>query len=266
MRNIVKNIELIAACLLFNACLEKFDIPLNSAGKPQVVIEGMVTNETPRQWVRVSLTNQNAGSNLSTPVNDASVYLSDDSGQYRQLAHSGQGLYVIDSFYGQVNHEYTLKVNYDNREYISTEKMNPAGTIDSVIVIYKKGDVLYKKGFYLNVYATKASMQTNYSRATISVNDSLYNNYENLLVIDDSYTTPNQQFTIPYAFEVHDSVEIKVFSLSENVYNYYYQLLQLTENFYNRSQLILNPPSNISGGSLGFFQVSEVKRTTVVIP
>lgn len=72
--------------------------------------------------------------------------------------------------------------------------------------------------------------------------------------------------TVNHNFETGDSVVLKVYSLSENVYEYFFGLSkQFNTNFSNIQPPLTNPDNNISPTALGCFQASPVKVFRFVV-
>jgi hypothetical protein len=247
------------------ACLDNETLPVYTESKSQVVIEALVSNESSRQQVIVSRTN--GGDSLQfIPVEGAEIIVSDNSGQYEQLTMEEPGYYFADGIEGIPGNTYYLNVWVNDTLYEAEETMPFSEEFDSVRFEKFEDHSFYDDGYYIFFYSLFENDYTTYYRATINKNDTLYNSYEDLLVFDNSYTTGFMELMVPYPFQEFDTVEIKSYAISENVYKYYLQVSNLTlYSISSIGSLLPNPKSNISNGALGYFQVSDVRTTRVVI-
>lgn len=120
--------------LLSYGCIEPFS-PKLGVYKPILVVEGLLTNENISNIIKLTYSFQNRDS-VSLKINDAIVYLTDDTGDSTTLKGSGEGIYKTDSlgFRGTIGKTYSLHIRTsDGKEYISSPcTMLPVPGIDSI--------------------------------------------------------------------------------------------------------------------------------------
>ena len=100
----------------------------------------------------------------------------------------------------------------------------------------------------------------------VSVNDSLFEAYADLLIYDDAFIEGSFEIRVPYAFQANDTVRINISSTTQAMYNYYFDLIRQSTNFSSSLQPpIQNPPSNISNHPIGYFEVSSVLQISEIV-
>ncbi|MGD0584125.1 MAG: DUF4249 domain-containing protein [Bacteroidales bacterium] len=135
-----------------------------------LVVDGLITNENSSYSVFLSRSYQNAG---ETPgiVPDATVTITDGTGNTEVLQNMGNGVYKTDStrFTGVTGRVYTLHImTYDGKEYASEPcTMYPVSPIDSIWYAKDEGfvgkDSTMEKG--LKIYArTKTARENDFLR------------------------------------------------------------------------------------------------------
>lgn len=120
--------------IFFYSCVKPFS-PNLGVYKPLLVVEGLITNENVSNVVKLSYSFQKKDS-IVYKVSDATVYISDNSGNNIQLAENGDGVYKTDSlnFKGEVGKTYQLHIKTsDGKVYLSKLcTMLPVPDIDSI--------------------------------------------------------------------------------------------------------------------------------------
>ncbi len=120
--------------LALSTCIDSYNTHLSNY-QSLLVIEGLVSDEKTPYEVRLSRTFQSLN---STPenINDAMVFITDESGNMATFTCSGGGIYKTDSalFSGKPGKTYTLHVETrEGNKYLSEPCfMRPAPDIDSV--------------------------------------------------------------------------------------------------------------------------------------
>lgn len=265
MQEKIKNILILLVLIIQTACLNDETIPVFAENQNRIVIEALISNDTTRQQVIVSRTN--GGDSLRfNPVENAEVTISDHSGQYEQLSMEQPGYYYADSILGIPGNTYHLQIRIHDTLYEAVETMPFSESIDSVRFEKYEDHSVYDDGIYIILYALFKYDYTTYYRATVCKNDSVYNSYEDLLIFDNSYTSGFMELLVPYTFQESDTVEIKTYAISEDMYEYYLQVANLTLYSYGSiGSIPQNPYGNISSDALGYFQVSDVRTVRLVI-
>jgi Domain of unknown function (DUF4249) len=120
--------------LVVYRCIEPFS-PNLGVSKPLLVVEGLITNENGSNVVKLSYSFQKEDS-IVYKVSDATVFLSDNSGNNIQLTENGEGVYKTDSinFKGEIGKTYQLHIKTsDGKVYLSNPcTMFPVPDIDSI--------------------------------------------------------------------------------------------------------------------------------------
>lgn len=259
-------LKILSLLIVLTSCLNDEKFPESVPNANKLVIEALVTNESGKQVVKVSRTVSVEDSVTFKAVENAVVHLMDDNFQFEELKQVSPGVYETDSIKGIPGRSYTLEVTVNDTLYSATEKMYKSGSFDSITVKYIEDHSFFEDGYYIHAFAFKESNTVEYYKASVTENDSLYNGYEDMILFDNIFVQAEIELIVPYAFEAGDTVKIKSYTLSKEVFDYHSALFNLTVNVYgNISRVIENPPSNISNGALGYFQVSDVKELVQVI-
>jgi hypothetical protein len=128
------SVFLIVAVFILSTCIDPYTPKLNGY-QSLLVVDGLITDANTSYTVKLSSTFQdlNAG---SSPVQDASVFITDDNGTASFLNNLGNGIYKTDSlvFQGILGKTYVLHIHtYQGEEYESDPcLMHPVPEIDSV--------------------------------------------------------------------------------------------------------------------------------------
>jgi hypothetical protein len=255
---------IIPVCL--NSCIETIEPNLDEF-KPQVVIEGLVTNQNQPQVVKVKKTRSFYSQEDQEYISDALVIISDDAGNTNTLVHIEKGLYES-NFVGVVGRTYTLQVSTEGKTYEASSIMNPLTKIDSLVSVYNDKESFIKKiGYYISLNAAEPQNTKDYYLWKFYRNGKLENGPEDIIIIDDEMLADNLNgLEAPYVFELGDTVRVEMFSLTEPAYKFYNSLNNNLNNeggFFSSPPA--NPPSNINNGALGLFQVSTLEESEVVI-
>jgi hypothetical protein len=136
MRSLKRFVYLLFIGFVFS-CVEEVKLPVRSE-TPQLVVEGMITNERRPYTVKLTYSGpfQTRERSPELYVNDAIVTISDDLGKTVGLSAIGQGIYQTNdtSYVGVVGRSYTLTLEMpEGKKYVSQpEKMMPVALIDSL--------------------------------------------------------------------------------------------------------------------------------------
>lgn len=248
---------------VFASCLEASDISLYEEGEPEIVIEGRISDMPPPYFVRVSSSVRPESSINSLPLNNATVFISDNQGNTETLQSTGQGYYQSSTLQGVIGDRYEIEVMVNNETYIGKDSIRQPPSVDSL-----KAEYLTESrddGWYLVFYSHKSGSTKKYYKIELSVNDSAYNGYYDLIYFEEILGQKSQTWVLPYTFEYNDTVFTTVHSITENMYEYYRGLAkQIDNSFGNIQPPMINPPNNING-ALGYFQASSIWRDTTVI-
>jgi hypothetical protein len=266
--NFHKKLSLFCAALLMCSCKKIVTLNLNTA-PAEIVIEGEVTNLPGPYTVTISQTVGFYADNTFPPVSGASVTISDSTlGITDSLRETtpGTGIYSTQLLQGVPGHTYTLSVTSQQQNYTATSTMPMPVTLDSI-------NFSQLSGFGNNQIDAIANFQdpagvANYYQFVEFVNGTQIT--KDIFVFDDrlsdgKYINETLYNDTSYLFQ-GDEVKVNMYCIDENVYNYFYQLLQSGgTGAFNTTASPANPTSNISNGSLGYFSAHTVSSQTRVV-
>jgi hypothetical protein len=129
-----KSIFALAVVLTLCKCIDPYS-PKLKGYESLLVVDGLVTDENKSYTVRLSRTLQDQN---DTPpmVSDATVFITDNAGNYCYLNNTGDGIYKTDSsqFRGQTGRTYVLHINTPEGENYESDQclMQSVPDIDSI--------------------------------------------------------------------------------------------------------------------------------------
>ncbi len=129
-----KALLFIGLLLLVNSCLRPLEIGIGSIN-PALVVEGVVTDQPGMSFVRLGTISDIQGVGANLVGQGAQVTVIDDRGNEIAFQESFPGRYVpLGNFTGEVGRSYTLDIiTRDGERYLSTtETMNPAIQIEQM--------------------------------------------------------------------------------------------------------------------------------------
>ena len=236
--------------------------------KPTIVIEGLVLDSVGRSYVKLSLSAPSGDSINNTKIDNASVLIIENENIYDTFHLKSPGLYTDKDFIGKLYSNYTLIVVYNGQTFSAKSELLPVTTIDSLV--YKVTDSLSENmlEYKVRAYAKRTFPDRNsFYKIKVYKNDSLFNGYSDLAILTDVYMESFEGFEIPINFKSADKFKIDIYSISQQVYNYYDELLELTLGNINAIYFYpQNPATNLSNGALGIFQVSSVSSKEIILP
>jgi hypothetical protein len=186
-----------------------------------LVVEGIITNDTLSNEIRLSRTVQ-SGNSVPVRITDAEVSISDDLGTVITFTNNNDGLYKADpaGFKGEEGRTYTLHIlTGTGEEYVSTPcTMLPVPEIDSVYFTadeeFSGSDIL--SGIRINVASREAFESRNNLRWDLD------ESWEIVLQNPKRYNYINQDTILPIdnvkeiCWSKNRSMDILVRSLPEN--------------------------------------------------
>jgi hypothetical protein len=256
----------LALILTFYGCYE--DIAPNYPPNPEskLIIEGILTDADSMAKVYVSQSVSMYNVHDKTEVNNAHITVSDNLGNVWPLTQIADGEYSAKTgplFFGT---PYTLTVTHSGMVYTATEVLRPITIIDSMYMVYYSEMPYYANGYYLQFAINVPQGYDGFYRLVLSRNDTLLNQYTDLLIFETMYYQGPAIVDIPVRFNKGDKILATIYSLPEPVYDYYVAYQRLTQGYFSSSSVpVQNPPTNISGNVLGYFQVSSVQTKTLVV-
>lgn len=249
------------AAILFYSCQKTVTPDLNKA-PAHIVIQGEVTNASGPYTITINQSTAFYAENTFPPISGASVKISDGQGLTDSLTETSPGVYSTHTLQGTPGNTYTLSVVAQNLQYTATSTMPAPVTLDSI--------TWQSNGFSKGIYAIP-----NFQDPAGVKNYYQFMEYENgqqltqdIFVFDDrlsdgryiSRTLWNDSSRLVTGAQL----QVKMYTIDENVYNYFNQLAQSLG--FNTSASPANPATNISNGAYGYFSAHTVQSKTVTVP
>lgn len=264
---------------LVAACDEPTHLDLRQT-PPRMVIEGLLTNKPGYQYVKVSWSTDFYDSGKTPRIEDATVTVTDDQGNTYPYVHNpgndpdSAGIYLPStSFAGIVGRTYTLSVAVDGEVYTGTDQLLAVAPIDSLSFQINEGQKEDPKEpgkiYELLLFAREPQDVKNYYLFKYYRNDSLVHFFPTDVYFSDDAMLAEEINGVPSPvyYAVEDTARLEMYSLTRQGYV-----------FYNDFSLLLNndgggmfgpvpapPRSNLSGGALGFFQVSAITEKQAIL-
>ncbi|HBX51788.1 MAG TPA: DUF4249 domain-containing protein [Bacteroidales bacterium] len=267
-KNAIAFVILIVVSFLISSCEKVININLN-AKAPQIIIEGIITDQPEPYTVSLTQTVNFDESNNFPPVSGATVIISDNSGYSEILTETTPGIYTTSAIQGTAGKIYTLKVTANGKEYTGVATMPPPVNIDTLTITSVNTPKGSNKTIYVNF--TDPTGINNYYRFIKIINGTA----QSSIFITDDLLKDGNIINQPLLSRGQDEVKIKsgdmvsvvCQTIDKNVYNYFRSLLQLsTGGMINQSSSPANPLSNFNNGALGYFNACAVTSKTIVIP
>jgi len=266
----MKNIFLIIISLfIITSCEKEIDLDLDDKSG-NIVIEGNVTNLAGPYYVKITKSVAFTENNNYPVITNATVVLSDNTGQTETLKYIGEGLYETIAFSATAGRTYTLKVTAEGKEYTAKSKMPEpvlledlqqdsflvAGELSyTLLPIFTDPPVLGNR--YLFNYTVNNSGKT-FEAFSDNVNNGLVNQRPLLLPNDDDGDGEKTK--------VGDTIYVEMQCIDTDVYTYFTSLLQIIDGGGPGGGITpSNPPSNISNGALGYFSAHTISKKNYVI-
>jgi len=257
--------------LLLCSCQKVVSIDLNQTN-PQVVIEGVVSNQQGPTIVSVALSGDYFAPSLTfPPVDHALVLVADNLGNLDTLREDSAGIYRSSTLTGVPGRTYSLRVVARGTEYDATCAMPAKVKIDSLYAIPFRefdGDHSYnmyvvfhdppetQNWYRLDAHSTGAAIDSLGGRRFILYTDRLTNGVETAFRIRSGRQAL-----------AGDTVIVHLYSISKATYDYYNTVNAILGSDRSPTSLApANPNTNLSNGSLGYFAAYAVDSMSVILP
>lgn len=246
--------------ILFSSCERVIEIDLNSAS-PSIVAEARLFKDS---VLHVTLTYTSDYYSADSPaiIDDAVIKLYDGE-LTEELEYKGNGNYLGKLIKGRAGGQYNLEILYSGIVYSAGSEMPESAVIAStqhivshaqsilnpegrriVTVSCEFFDDPSEKNFYMICFVADGRMIEDryFMLSENDANGGSFTRSSNLISFSESI------------FYTGSEVEVRLYSMDEGVYNYFYQLDDIL--FWKRRVIPpvpYNPVSNFSNGALGFF-------------
>jgi hypothetical protein len=256
---------------LLVSCQKVVSIDLNQSN-PQVVIEGVVSNQQGPTTVSVNLSGDYFTPSLTfPPIDNALVLIADDLGAVDTLREDSSGVYSSSRLVGVPGRTYTLHVFARGNEYDAVCPMPAKVRIDSMFAIPFRefdGDHSYnvyvvfhdppgtQNWYRFDAHSSGAAIDSLEGRRFILYSDRLTNGIVNAFRIRAG------RQALP-----GDTVVVRLYSLAKSTYDYFNTVNAILGSDRSPTSLApANPNTNLSNGSLGYFAAYAVDSMNIVLP
>lgn len=277
----MKNIKIyifLGLMAILGACEETVRLDLEQT-PPIVTIEGLVTNEEKRHFVKLSRSVDFYQGGVAPAIVNAVVTVSTKDGRVYQYAHNPendpmlQGCYFSESPYlGEVGETYLLEVVIEEETYTAQDELMPVTSIDSLQYAIDEDefeDPEDEGRFYeVLVYAKEPQERKDYYLVKFFRNGKeFFDAYEDIYYADDEiFGEDIAGLETPGFYAKGDTAGVAMLSITRNGFLYYNDLFNLLNNDGGMfTPPPVNPRTNLSGGALGYFQASAVSTASIVV-
>ncbi len=257
----MKRILIVSPLLLIVAACEKVIQPDLKKIQPQIIIEGVISNDGLPCEVKISQSVAFSETTTFEGINNALVRLSDNSGNTEVLTMTESGIYRGSLITGTPGKTYDLYVEHDAHIYTASSTMPETIALDAVLQKTQTANDNTRR-FLTPVYADPAET-VNYYRFKVYANrepiDKLFTRNDQLV----NGTTVKQPLG-PFFLELlpGDSATVFLHGIDKAVNDYFVSLSQTLEA---NNTAPANPVTNFSGGCQGYFSAQSTSSATTVI-
>lgn len=258
-----------------SSCEEVINIEVEQAPS-QLVIDGLVTDEDTIHVVHISLSGGFDGT-VPVEVTGAVVEVRDNLGNVYNYTHNPEGYDSLEGYYysdqrymGVVNGIYQLDVRVGNESFTAADTLHGVTAIDSLSIRIDEQAVNDSESdgkiYQVLLYAQEPQETIDFYYFKF-YRDSLLEVDDNIYVFDDKVLGSSLDgLPSPVLFREGELAGVEIYGLTRAQFVYLTDLANILNNDGGMfSPPPANPRSNISGGALGFFQVSGLNRASILI-
>ena len=251
--------------LLASACKKVIDVDLKNVA-PQIVIEGNITDAGGAYEVKISKTVDFSADNVFPPVTNAVVTITDSTmNRSEQLQEADSGLYLTNTIIGVPHHTYGLVVDVDGQRYTASSTMPSRVPLDSITFAE---NVNFNNQLEINAVV-------NFRDPVGLGNYYMFTEYDNDKLIPDIFVFEDRLsdgryiqdplFNDSSYLQKGDTLVLTMDCIDQNIYNYFYTLMNVTGNSNFQSVTPANPVGNLSNGALGYFSAHTTQRAAITV-
>jgi len=260
----MKYLALILGILTIASCQKAIDVDLNDAD-PVVVIEANYSAEDSTVRVRVTETSNFFSGEEEPTIDNALVTITNQTGVSTQVPFIANGNYVLENYIPEFGTTYTMTVLANGTTYTASCEM--LQVINQQPIIYdsiEPGPFSGDGGYLVALTYQDPSEPGNYTAAFVSLNDTLYTELGDITLNDDEFTNGNLVLRPLFIdlFEIGDKVEIELRTIDKKIFDYYNELISLTNP---NSAAPANPTYQWENRALGYFSAYPSSRQEVII-
>lgn len=245
----------------FSACEEVIDTDLSET-QPVIVIEGMISDISEIQTVKVSKTTAFDQPNAFNGVKGAKVTVYSSSNQTYNFTATTDGIYRSQRFRGIPGVKYSLEVITGDKTYKASSIMPSAVKPDSLT--FKKLSFFGSSRIYPAIYYRDPAGIQNQYRYIMKVNGVLTAEQVTEDRFSDGNATSDLLTFDGDEIEKGDKVDIEIQCIDRNVFKYYFAISQIAGNG-GPPVAPANPDSNLDNGALGIFSANTRAAYTITL-
>ena len=232
--------------------------------KREIVIEANLNDLDSFSNVTISKMNFLNGDTAKQYISNASILLTDlDTKKTISYRECLPGHYKSSYYMGEAGHDYEMKVMVESNTYIAKCHMPLPVKMDSVD--FQDMTIFGGKGFHALVNFQDGKGIKNYYRIIQYING-IFDIHT--YIFDDRYMDGKYQNLELYKndfINIGDKIRVEMYCIDEPIYNYF---AQLNNQDLSSGQPIVapaNPPSNFSGGVLGYFSAHSLQVKELIV-
>lgn len=264
------------AILLISSCQDVIDLKVPD-GDLHLVVDGWLTDQEGEKQVLLTQTANYFDSTAAPKVTGALVSLKNETGVVEVLKEKEPGVYVMEHV-GQVGSTYQLYIQTaEGEEYESKpELLRAAPPIENISYKFKEKTAFEDEGYYVSIDTYEPLGVGDHYRWKQYVNGEYLSEPFDLLYASDEFVDGNPIIGFEVnlePLELNDHYRVEQLSISEDAYNFFFQLQQQTAFV---GSLFDSPPAALEGNieridgksgpkALGFFGVSALRSKEIVI-
>lgn len=275
----MKALFIIFLLVLLFGCQDTDEIPFQTAD-PIIVVEGWLTDQPARQYVKLSSTVPFSSPEKSSIINDATVTVYDRSEPIQYISQ-GNGIYLSrDSVQGIAGRAYYLEIELNTGEIIRSrpETMKEVSAIDSIgfeFFLRENDNTQEDEIVYFPVaFSNDPAGRVNFYRWKLYRNDTLFNKPEEIFLFSDRFVDGNesipQEFT-SYEYRLNDLAKLEIMEISQSAFQFLNELKSQKTTLGTNSAISPAPiKSNLfypdtDQRVLGFFGIVSVKSKEKIV-
>lgn len=255
-----------AIALVLTACQKTVHLNLGSTS-PQLVITGDVTDQPGPYTVTMSTSEDFYSNNPYPSVSGAQVIIADTYlRQADTLTEVSPGTYQTHTLQGVSGHNYALLVNYAGKTYTAQSTMPAPVELQDI-------------SFFSQSFGKNPDIQPipNFQDPPGIGNDYQFVLYVNGNRLPKTFVFSDRLSDGRYIHEPlatdttdlrpFDQLRIDMYCIDANVYNYFFEVTQITDPGQQAANAAPgNPTTNITGGCLGIFSAHTVSSSSTDVP
>ena len=250
---------------VFFSCERVIDVDLNEA-TPAIVIEGNLSYRNGELEVKISKTGSYFSTKPVEKVENAVVYLKNGTGTRTDAREVEPGRYIRRNLPVHPDGNYSLHVEFEDREYTALSTMHKPIKIDSLSYDYQPEARFFDGGYRMLLYFSDPPKVENYYRVRVSKNGKPFNSVSDIIVFEDSRLDGKgiQVRLRGQTFAEGDTAKVELLSIDKNAWLYFSTLREMA-NANPGSPAPSNPISNFNNGALGYFSAWSGEEKEIII-